>query len=84
MSEFNPFADDSHVIGADGLTIENGLERISVHGSIEITKDKGGLAHAQRLAEAFGAIAKVLEKEDLPNQIDGRAPEEGAEVKNPF
>lgn len=84
MSEFNPFGDDSHVIGADGLTIENGLERISVHGSIEIGRDKAGLAHAQRLAEAFGAIAKALEKEDLPDQLSDQDPEEGTVVKNPF
>lgn len=84
MSDFNPFADDSHIIGADGLAIENGRERILVHGSIEITRDKAGLAHAQRLSEALAAIAKTLEKEDLPDQIGDQTSEEGTVVKNPF
>jgi hypothetical protein len=33
----------------DKLTIENGTDRISIYGSIDLTRDKRGLAHAQAL-----------------------------------
>ncbi len=84
MSDFKPFSDDSHIIGADGLAIENGMDAVSIHGSIEIRKDKAGLAHAQKLAAAFSAIAETLEKIELPDQAESDQAEEGTVVKNPF
>lgn len=44
MTKLTPFADDAASIGIGDLTIENGTEEVSLQGSLDITRDKKGLA----------------------------------------
>lgn len=81
---FEPFADDASVRSLGGLSIENGTDRIAVHGSLDITRDRAGLDAARRLRETFEAIARALEGQDLPERV-AEAPEAAPrQVKNPF
>lgn len=81
---FEPFADDASVRSLGGLSIENGMDRIAVHGSLDITRDRAGLDAARKLRETFEAITRALEGQDLPEQV-AEAPEAAPrEVKNPF
>lgn len=81
---FEPFADDASVRNIGGLSIENGTERIALHGSLDITRDRAGLAAARTLRETFDAIARSLEGHDLPEQVAEAAETPPREVKNPF
>ena len=41
------FANEAHAISIGGLSIENRTDCISIYGSIDITRDQAGLAHAE-------------------------------------
>jgi len=74
MTKLNPFADETQSISIGGLTLENRLDRVSVYGMIDITKDKLGLNHARTLLVALEATVAALENtpnlpEELP-QVD--------------
>jgi hypothetical protein len=71
---------DSFTIGSD-LTVENRLDRISIYGSLELTKDKEGLQYAYELKLVVDAAIEVLKKTDLPDKIEVSATES---VDNPF
>ena len=49
MSEFKPYADESAVLTLGNLAIENRVDRISLHGDVELTKDRRGVALARQL-----------------------------------
>ncbi len=81
---FEPFADDASVRSIGGLSLENGTERIALHGSLDITRDRAGLEAARRLRDTAEAIVRTLEGGDLPERV-AEAPEAAPrEVKNPF
>ena len=71
---------DSFTIGSD-LTIENRLDRISVNGSLELTKDKEGLQYAYALKRIVDSAIEALKGKDLPERIEVRAADS---VNNPF
>ena len=50
MAIIKPFGDDSSSVGIGGLTVENGLDRVVLYGSLEITRDRAGLGLARELA----------------------------------
>ena len=67
-----------------GLTVENRLDRVSLHGSLELTRDRAGLAHARKLHALLEATLAVLEREreTLPERVVvGQATDT---VRNPF
>ena len=80
-----PYANESDTLQIEGLTIENRLDRISIYGSIDITRDKQGLKVAQELKALIDATIKTLEadaaKGVLPDKI---AVEATVTVGNPF
>ena len=76
-----PFANESDAIGIGGLNIENRTDRISIYGSIDITRDKAGLAYAEQLQALFASIVAAMQGEALPDQISIKPAED---VKNPF
>ena len=77
-----PFDNESDAFQIDELTIENRLDRVSIYGSLELAKDKLGLARVLQLQELLDNIVKVLESErNLPEKIVDKPAEK---VKNPF
>ena len=78
----DPFSNEEEVITIQELTLENRLDRVSIHGSVDITKDQQGLEYAFALKRQIDTIVEYLKKQALPEKI-------GAEnvakvVKNPF
>ncbi len=71
---------DSLTIGSD-LTVENRLDRISIYGSVDITKDKEGLKYAYELKRVVDAAIEVLKNENLPEHV---TTVEAETVTNPF
>jgi hypothetical protein len=82
METIDPFANESESLQLDELSIENRTDRVSLFGSIDITRDKHGLELAQRLKHLLDAIVTRLAHEDLPESIP--PPQNIDVVKNPF
>ncbi|AWI88689.1 hypothetical protein C0214_10755 [Methylobacterium sp. DM1] len=80
---FRPFAEDAGVQTLAGFSIENGTQRIALHGSLDLTRDRVGLERARTLKSLFEAIVATLETEDLPDSIPDE-PETAEPVRNPF
>jgi hypothetical protein len=81
---FVPFADEAQARTISGLSIENGRDRIAVYGSLELHRDRTGLAQARMLKETFEAIVAALEQVDLPEAIGDEAEATPRTVRNPF
>jgi hypothetical protein len=71
---------DTFTINTD-LTIENRLDRISIYGSLELTKDKQGLQNAYVLKRVVDAAIEALTGKDLPDNIEINTVDR---VNNPF
>lgn len=82
-TRFEPFADEATVQTIGGLSLENGTERIAIHGAVDLTRDSAGLARARLLAQTLAAIVTALEAQKLPEQVSD-AVRPAASVKNPF
>ena len=61
MTTLVPFADNAASVSIAELTIENGTERIALYGSLDITRDKQGLARARSLVILLGQAVRHLE-----------------------
>ena len=81
-----PFADDADTETFGSLTVENGGDRILVHGSLEITRDREGLTLSRRFRAILDAIVRELEAGPLPTRIAGNATRTVDEdrIANPF
>lgn len=80
--KFDPFANESDSLEIGGLTFENRVDRVSVYGSIDITRDNRGLEAARKIAALMSSVVEQLSLEKLPESI---APPKGTDaVKNPF
>lgn len=77
-----PFENEEEIIIIQELSIENRLDRVSIHGSVDITKDKQGLEYAFALKRQIDTIVEKLKREDLPEKI--MIENVAKEVKNPF
>ncbi len=80
--KFDPFANESDSLEIGGLTFENRVDRVSIYGSIDITRDKKGLEAAKKIAALLDSVVKRLSSEKLPDSIP--PPKEEEVVKNPF
>lgn len=79
---FMPFQNESDTFNMDKLTIENRMDRISIYGSLDITKDKAGLVHAMLLKRLIDATVDELKRDhNLPDKIVITTLES---VENPF
>ena len=79
----SPFANESESLGIGDLTIENRTDRVSIYGSIDLTRDKTGLEHARMLKAVLDKLVQALETEkSLPDKI--APPDRPDEVANPF
>ena len=84
-ARLTPFADDAGSVSIGKLTIENGTDRIALYGSLDITRDKPGLAHAHAhaLKALLDQVVQVLEADrSLPDAV--APPAAARTVANPF
>lgn len=83
MTKLTPFADDAASIAIGTLTIENGTDRIALYGSLDLTCDQQGLAHARALKALLDQAVETLEaQKDLPHAVPAAAT--AKTVSNPF
>ena len=79
---FMAYENETDSFQIDTLTVENRLDRISIYGSLEITKDKHGLEAALKLKRVIDASIDALKRDkNLPDKI-ATLPEES--LANPF
>ena len=83
MARMVPFADDAASVSVGKLTVENGTDKVALYGSLDLTRDKQGLAHARALQGLLDQVVQRLEAmHDLP---DAAAPAPAPKsVPNPF
>lgn len=78
---FKPYNNESDSIQLGDLTIENRVDRVSIYGSIDLTRDRQGLAAARELKRVLDLTLAELEKTELPDRI---AVAKSETVRNPF
>lgn len=78
---FKAFNDSTASLDIGGLTLENNTDRVSIYGSLNIGRDRQGLAQAKQLQNIINEMVTTLEQQDLPAQIETFA---AKQVKNPF
>ena len=83
MTKLNPYADDAASLAIDTLTIENGRDRFSLYGSLDITRDKAGLQHALALKAILDQAVQALNA-DPPLPQRQPAADMPKIVRNPF
>ncbi|MFM7632739.1 MAG: hypothetical protein ACKO65_05180 [Betaproteobacteria bacterium] len=77
-----PFENESASLTIDALTIENRLDQLEIYGSLAITRDKIGLAHALQLKQILDAAISTLQNDPaLPEQIVFKPSDQ---IDNPF
>jgi len=82
MTTIKPYQNEEDSLAIGELTIENRQDRVSVYGSIELTKDKAGLQQAKALKNVIDAVVASLEHEKgLPEYVAVKPTDK---VKNPF
>lgn len=77
-----PFQNEEEVVTISELTIENRLDRVSIYGSVDITRDKQGLEYVLDLKRQINAIAEYLKNEELPDRVE--VVESTNELQNPL
>lgn len=78
-----PFVDDAATLTIGGLTVENGRDRVALYGSLDLSRDKAGLADARALLALLTRAVAALEAEpSLPDATAG--PAAAKIVRNPF
>ncbi len=83
MKKFQPFENNDQSLSLSDLTVENGTDKVSIYGSLDVTRDKDGLRKARELKAVVDALVRALSQDEaLPDQI--AAPEKLQPVKNPF
>lgn len=76
-----PFANESDCLQIGGITIENRVDRVSIFGSIDITRDKEGLAVARELKTVLDLTLSELESAEIPDKVTLKPTKT---IKNPF
>jgi hypothetical protein len=79
-----PFADEAAALEFGGLKAENRLDRVSLYGSLDLTKDRAGLRLARELRALLADVVAALEREGgaLPDAV--KPADEADTVENPF
>lgn len=68
-----PFGNTSFAIG--DLTLESAQDRVSLHGSLDLTRDEVGLAKARQLRDYLSAVIATLERDpSLPQVMSVESP----------
>lgn len=74
MPSFRPFANEADALALGGLTVENRVDRVSLYGSLDITRDEAGYALAQRMKQLLDDVVSALANESSLPQKVGLAP----------
>lgn len=83
--DFRPFEDDAANLTVAGLSIENGRDRISVHGDLDVTADRAGLRRVEQAIAALTEIRDALaSRADLAEAVQTVDPDAVTTVANPF
>ena len=77
---FSPFRNETDRLRIGDLTLENRLDRVSLSGSLDITRDLAGLDAARELMELLSLTLHELVHARLPDKVAAGA----ATVKHPF
>ena len=79
---FMAYENEKDAFSIGKMTIENRLDRISIYGDLDITKDKEGLENAFKLKRIIDASIDALKRErNLPEHIEVIKTDT---VENPF
>ncbi|QGZ63860.1 hypothetical protein [Paraburkholderia acidisoli] len=84
---FDAYANDADVLNVQGdaLTLSNGSTRVTLEGTLAITRDKRGLAAALALKAAIDDIVKKLQADPhLPARVADEPDAKPGVVDNPF
>ena len=84
---FDAFANDDDVLNVQGdaLTLTNGTTRVTLAGTLELTRDKRGLAAALALKAALDDVVKKLQSDPhLPAKAADEPDQKPGVVDNPF
>lgn len=82
MSTFIPYANEEDSQSLGDLTIENRLDRVSLYGSIDLTRDQAGLEYSRQLRDLLTAVVASLEAASaLPAHVATKPAEK---ISNPF
>jgi hypothetical protein len=83
MNQIHPFQNEAESLSFGSLTIENRVDRVTIYGNLDITRDKIGLNTARHLKEVLDLVVGALEADSkLPDKIP--PPKTTKTVKNPF
>ena len=79
---FLAYENESDSFSIGDMTIENRHDKISIYGSLDITKDKDGLEYALKLKRIIDSSIDALKRDkNLPDKIEILEIES---VTNPF
>ena len=84
---FNAFANDDDVVNiqGDALSVSNGTTRVTVTGTLELTKDQRGLKAALALKQAVDSVVEALQSQaGLPARIEDEPDAKPGVAENPF
>jgi len=83
VKTITPFANEADSVGIGDLTIENRADRVSIYGSLDLTRDKQGLEYARALKGLLDKVVRVLEADkNLPDKLP--PPKAPGRIKPPF
>ncbi|HQS67745.1 MAG TPA: hypothetical protein PLM93_11230 [Sulfuricurvum sp.] len=79
---FLAYENESDSFMIQDLTVENRLDRVSIYGTLDITRDRVGLNDALKLKRIIDASIDALKRDkNLPDKIETIATDS---VENPF
>ncbi|MDD5716819.1 MAG: hypothetical protein PHW64_03375 [Sulfuricurvum sp.] len=71
LQSFMAYENETDGFTTGNLSIKNGLEIITIEGSLHISKDKAGLEAALKLKRAVDAAIDALKRDrNLPDSLD--------------
>jgi hypothetical protein len=67
-TRFSPFRNETDRLQIGGLTVENRLDRICLHGSLDIPRDQEGLVAARKLMDVLSLTMLQLSHTSFPDK----------------
>jgi hypothetical protein len=78
-----PYQNEADAVEIGDLKVENRLDRVTVYGRIDLTRDKAGLENARALKKLLDDVVRALEGDSaLPEHI--APPKTPVMKQNPF